>query len=116
MTGSGTTDIRPLLLYIHGFNSSPKSYKARVLGKYMEEQLIPGEYQVPELGQWPGENSRVLLEMASEALKTRPIYIIGSSLGGYYGTWLMQTLLALKPDFPVKMVLVNPAVNPCDPV
>lgn len=103
---------RPLLLYIHGFNSSPQSRKCTELGIYLEQYKIPCDYTAPELDQWPGENARLLYTLAAEALQARPVYIIGSSLGGYYGTWLMERLLEDNPKFPVKLVLVNPAVHP----
>ena len=106
------TTTTPLILYIHGFNSSPQSRKCTELGQYLKQHAIPCEYLVPELDQWPGENARKLFETASTAIKERPVYIIGSSLGGYYGTWLMQRLLENEPDFPVKLVLINPAVKP----
>ncbi len=106
------TDPRPLLLYIHGFNSAPQSHKATVLGHYIHKGGVNCDYEVPALGEWPGENARALLALASEALQTRPVYIVGSSLGGYYGTWLMNRLLESDPAFPVKLVLVNPAVKP----
>ncbi|WP_281647226.1 YqiA/YcfP family alpha/beta fold hydrolase [Parendozoicomonas sp. Alg238-R29] len=103
---------QPLLLYIHGFNSSPQSRKCTELGVYLKQKRIPCDYIVPELGQWPGENARMLLSLASEALRVKPVYIIGSSLGGYYGTWLMERLLESRPEYPVKLVLINPAVRP----
>lgn len=106
------TSLRPLILYIHGFNSSPQSRKCTELGHYLKQRGIPCDYDVPELGQWPGENARQLIDIASTAIKERPVYIIGSSLGGYYGTWLMQRLLDNEPDFPVKLVVINPAVRP----
>ncbi|MCL6269197.1 esterase [Sansalvadorimonas sp. 2012CJ34-2] len=105
-------DKRPLLLYIHGFNSSPLSTKAQVLGQYIKNQNIPCEYIVPQLPEWPGESARMLYEMASVALEEKPVYIIGSSLGGYFGTWLMERLLEEESHFPVKLVLINPAVRP----
>ena len=104
--------IRPLLLYIHGFNSSPQSRKCTELGAYLKQHKIPCDYAVPELDQWPGENARLLFTLTTEALQERPVYIIGSSLGGYYGTWLMQRLLKGEPRYPVKLVLINPAVRP----
>ncbi len=106
------SDSHPLLLYIHGFNSSPQSRKCIELGEYLTQKSIPCEYRIPELDQWPGENAKNLYTVASKALKTRPVFIIGSSLGGYYGTWLMERLLESQPAFPVKLVLINPAVRP----
>ena len=38
---------------------------------------------------------------------TPPALLIGSSLGGYYATWLTE-------KFGIKSALVNPAVSPCD--
>ncbi|CAM3436016.1 YqiA/YcfP family alpha/beta fold hydrolase [Parendozoicomonas haliclonae] len=102
----------PLILYIHGFNSSPQSRKCQELGEYLKTQKIPCDYVVPELDQWPGENAQMLYALASEALASRPVYIIGSSLGGYYATWLMERLLEDNPHYPVKLVPINPAVKP----
>ncbi|MTI15008.1 YqiA/YcfP family alpha/beta fold hydrolase [Sansalvadorimonas verongulae] len=104
--------VRPLLLYIHGFNSSPQSRKCNVLGAYLEKHKIHCDYQVPQLSQWPGENARMLFTLAAEALQQRPVYIVGSSLGGFYGTWLMQRLLEEEFKYPVKLVVINPAVRP----
>lgn len=106
------SDQLPLILYIHGFNSSPQSQKCQQLGHYISNHNIPCEYQTPVLGQWPGENSKKLYRLASAALQTRPVFIIGSSLGGFYGTWLMERLLKKQSQYPVKLVLVNPAVHP----
>ena len=105
-------DTSPLLLYIHGFNSSPLSIKARELANYIEQFNIPCQFVVPELPEWPGESARTLFELTSEAIKTRPVFIIGSSLGGYFGTWLMERLLEQGSHFPVKLALINPAVKP----
>ena len=105
-------DTRPLLLYIHGFNSSPKSTKAQELGQYIRSHKVPCEYIVPQLPEWPGESARMLFEVASTALEEKPVYIIGSSLGGYFGTWLMERLLEEQFRFPVKLVAINPAVRP----
>ncbi len=105
-------DIRPLLLYIHGFNSSPLSVKAQELKRYIEKHNVSCDYIVPELPEWPGESARQLFELANSAIAQQPVYIIGSSLGGYYGTWLMERLLENELLFPVKLVLINPAVEP----
>ena len=104
--------VRPLLLYIHGFNSSPQSRKCTVLKNYFEQHKIDCDYCAPQLNQWPGENARMLLDLAAEALHERPVYIVGSSLGGFYGTWLMQRLLEEGFKYPVKLVVINPAVRP----
>ncbi|GAA4650404.1 esterase YqiA [Kistimonas scapharcae] len=105
---------KPLIIYIHGFNSSPASHKAQTFQNYVQAHDLPCELWIPELPVWPGEAARMLLQRALEAGICRPVHIIGSSLGGYYGTWLMESILDHCPDCPVKLVLINPAVRPYD--
>ncbi len=108
------SECRPCVLYIHGFNSSPLSYKCVAMAEYLKSHGMACDFQAPALGQWPGENSRELYTLASKALQKGPVFIIGSSLGGYYGTWLMERLLECDAEHPVKLVLINPAVHPCE--
>ncbi|MCK5894609.1 MAG: esterase [Endozoicomonadaceae bacterium] len=61
---------------------------------------------------WPSETARMLLQQVLEVSICRPIHIIGSSLGGYFGTWLMESIIDHHPNCPVKLVLINPIVRP----
>lgn len=95
----------PLIIYVHGFNSSPSSIKAQLLGQYLETHHAPFEYLVPELSHWPAEAMQSL-DAIIAADPERPVTLVGSSLGGYYSTWLAEKYSH------VRVVLVNPAVMP----
>ena len=95
----------PLFIYVHGFNSSPSSIKAQLLGQYLSDAQIDVDYEVPELSHWPAQAIKQL-ETIIEAVPDRPITLIGSSLGGYYSIWLAEKYSH------VRVVLVNPAVRP----
>lgn len=96
------------LFYIHGFNSSPKSAKATLLANYLRDhrnQLEPDiQFHVPALPYDP-QKGIAILEQAIEACLPEQIGLVGSSMGGFYGTWIAE-----KYDLP--LVLVNPAVRP----
>ena len=107
------SSLKPLLLYIHGMNGSSRSRKAVELRDYIQKSRIPCDFQAPTLPTVPVDAAQMLYDLTSTALTNRPVYMIGSSLGGFYGTWLMQKLLQ-NNSHPVKLVLVNPAVDPQD--
>lgn len=95
----------PLFIYVHGFNSSPQSIKAQLFQAYIDAHQLDVEYMVPELSHWPAEAMAQLRQLV-EANAGRNVVLIGSSLGGYYSTWLTE-------HYPhVRSVLVNPAVRP----
>lgn len=94
----------PVLIYVHGFNSSPQSWKARCLQRALEAQGRGQQLRVPALSHWPAEAIEQL--QAEIAAAEGPVTLIGSSLGGYYSTWLVEQNPALRA------VLVNPAVYP----
>jgi predicted esterase YcpF (UPF0227 family) len=89
-----------LIVYLHGFNSSPQSHKAQVMQRYMAERGLEKAFACP-----------VLPPLAAEALKTiQPLIrndtcLIGSSLGGFYATYLAE-------KHGLKAVLINPAIDP----
>jgi len=97
-----------MLIYIHGFNSSPESYKASLLRSYADKISMPDILEVPALSFDPVVAMDQLLKIVN-AYKThqglRPLCFIGSSLGGYYATWLAE-------KFDSRVVLVNPVVDP----
>lgn len=94
-----------MLIYIHGFNSAPNSFKARLVGERMRALGREGDYLVPELPHRPAAAIALLREL----LKAHPgAALIGSSLGGYYATHLAEQ----DNHMALRVALVNPAVKP----
>ncbi len=90
------------ILYIHGFNSAPESRKATQLISVMQRMGLGDQLRVPALHHHPREAMAQLTAAINEM--DRPL-LVGSSLGGYYATWLAQ-------QHGLKALLVNPAVSP----
>ncbi|WP_028875585.1 YqiA/YcfP family alpha/beta fold hydrolase [Teredinibacter turnerae] len=93
------------LLYIHGFLSSPQSLKARVTASWMAEHHPDITFLCPELSSYPQQASAALNELTAE-LPAEQIGVIGSSLGGFWATWLLERQRVKRA------VLINPAVTP----
>ena len=93
-----------MLIYIHGFNSSALSFKAGLVRKFMVERGRGNEFVCPELPDRPRHAIALLEELIRESGPGRAA-LIGSSLGGYYATWLAER-------YDMRAALVNPAVRP----
>jgi predicted esterase YcpF (UPF0227 family) len=89
-----------LLVYLHGFNSSPQSHKAQVMQRFMAERGLGHEYVCPALPPLAGE----AMQAITPWIGNKPCFV-GSSLGGFYATYLAE-----KHD--LKAVLINPAIDP----
>ncbi|WMW79465.1 YqiA/YcfP family alpha/beta fold hydrolase [Undibacterium cyanobacteriorum] len=93
-----------MILYLHGFRSSPLSFKARLLTDYFREQGRSHEFVCPALPASPA----AAIALARSIVQQHPEQewsLIGSSLGGCYATFLAEELNC-------KAVLLNPAVKP----
>ncbi len=93
-----------MILYLHGFRSSPQSFKARTLAERMSELGRTAEWRCPQLPVSPHE-AIALAERAVAGIPPHEVCVIGSSLGGYYATWLAER-------HGYRAVLLNPAVDP----
>lgn len=95
----------PFIIYIHGFKSSPASFKARYLTEFLDKHGLSANYFVPELSHSPAQAITLLQKELENRLANFNITLIGSSLGGYYATFLTER-------YGVNSVLINPAVAP----
>lgn len=93
-----------MLIYLHGFNSSPGSHKAQLLKRYMTERGLGDQYCCPTL---PTLGKRAIAVVETEISRHPPdsITLVGSSLGGFYSSYLAE-----RHD--LRAVLINPAVYP----
>lgn len=94
------------LIYIHGFLSSPQSFKARQLQQWLAAHRPDVQWHCPHLTPYPEQTRHTLETLVDRCLaENQPVGVMGSSLGGFWATWLAETRN-------VKAVLVNPSVSP----
>ncbi|MEN8777530.1 MAG: YqiA/YcfP family alpha/beta fold hydrolase [Glaciecola sp.] len=101
------------ILYLHGFLSSPMSAKAQQMRTYLAQHFPHVQMHSPQLSGVPSE----AVEQASQrfsalqnAYGERFLGVIGSSMGGFLTTHLLENISA--PNYKPKGVLINPAVAP----
>lgn len=92
------------LIYLHGFRSSPRSFKAQLLARRMAELGRAADFVCPQLPASP----KLAIALVCDTIAPDPLdTLVGSSLGGYYATWLVER-------FGCRAVLLNPAVDPAE--
>ena len=91
-----------MLIYIHGFNSSSQSGKAREMADWVAARGLAEAYVCPDLPDRPAQAIALLEDLIARS--SGRAKLIGSSLGGFYATYLAE-----KHD--LKAVLVNPCVG-----
>lgn len=92
-----------MIVYLHGFRSSPLSFKARLLKDRLARLGRAHDYHCPQLPASP----RLAVEQVQALVAGVPaseLVLIGSSLGGYYATWLAE-------QSGCRAALLNPAVS-----
>lgn len=92
-----------MIVYLHGFKSSPSSFKARYLADKMAALGLDAQYYCPQLPASPKDAIAMVLAHIGNRC-AEDVAIIGSSLGGFYATWLAEKLGC-------RAVLLNPAVK-----
>jgi predicted esterase YcpF (UPF0227 family) len=93
-----------MIVYIHGFNSSPSSHKSNHLRERLTALGRAREFLCPALPHWPAQ-AMAVLDGLVRAAPAADITLVGSSLGGFYATCLTE-------KYGVRSVLINPAITP----
>jgi len=102
---------RGLILYLHGFRSSPGARKSRLLGEAMAERGLAEHFLCPSLSPVPAQAmADVSAQIENAQAQGRgPVTLVGSSLGGHYASYLAAR-------HGLRAVLINPAaVDRLDP-
>jgi uncharacterized protein len=95
-----------LVVYLHGFRSSPRSSKAVLTEeaiKALSTSSNPINWYCPQLLASPKESMNMVIEQINTSKHDR-LVVIGSSLGGFYTNYLAER-------FGCKAVALNPAVR-----
>lgn len=98
-----------MMLYLHGFRSSPESFKARMLCEHFKEHGLAARWRCPQLPVSPRAALELARSQAHELMQTcdepaGSLTIAGSSLGGFYA-------VALAEELGCRAVIINPAVH-----
>jgi predicted esterase YcpF (UPF0227 family) len=97
-------DVTSHLLYLHGFRSSPRSFKAQRMERAIRERHPAVTWWCPQLPASPQAAIRMVREVIAQWPPSR-MAVVGSSLGGFYATWVAE-------ETGCPAVLLNPAVDP----
>ncbi|GAB2591738.1 hypothetical protein GCM10027034_25480 [Ramlibacter solisilvae] len=89
---------------MHGFRSSPQSAKARQVAARVRERHSGVNWWCPQLPPSPAAAMAMVMEGIAAWPRER-MAVVGSSLGGFYATWVAQRCGC-------RAVLLNPAVQP----
>src|SRR5690625_6459636 len=95
-----------MFLYLHGFRSSPLSAKSQIMYGALQARGQAQRWHCPQLSTQPAR----AIEQCRQLINThhqpgQPLTIMGSSLGGFYATYLAEQW----PN--ARAVVLNPVVN-----
>ncbi len=99
-----------MILYLHGFRSSPSSFKASMMAAEMARLGCQDQWRCPALPVSPRAAIEMALEQAHVLARQQgkdlssSLTVVGSSLGGYYAIHVAEKLGC-------RAVLLNPAVH-----
>jgi len=98
--------VSPSLVYLHGFNSSPQTIKGQLLARAAAALPARPRFHLPALPPRPAQAMRLVSEWVDANVeRDAPLTFIGSSLGGFYATYLAEKRGA-------RAVVINPALRP----
>ena len=89
-----------MIIYIHGFGGCGLGVKARAFRDFFKSRIV-----APSLPYQPNLAIDTLEQIINAILPYEKVFLIGSSLGGFYA-------LNLANRFNLKCVLINPALSP----
>jgi predicted esterase YcpF (UPF0227 family) len=98
-----------MILYLHGFRSSPKSQKATLMAQAMQERGLASKWVCPQLPASPQRSMGLATHLIEQARRDRglnpqqDLVIAGSSLGGYYATCLAEA-------WKCRAIVMNPVI------
>ena len=90
------------ILYLHGFASSADSTKADLTGSFVKRNTKKTKILIPDLD---NDIELAFYQIESLILKESVTEFIGSSLGGFYGTYFSE-------KYDLRCVNINPAIPP----
>lgn len=93
-----------VIIYLHGFLSSPQSHKAQQTLTYVKTHLPHVPIEIPKLANYP-QAAVDIIEQVMARHTGKVCHFIGSSLGGFLSTYMVQ-------KYGGKAVIINPAVRP----
>jgi uncharacterized protein len=92
------------LLYLHGFRSSPRSFKAQRLHAWLRGHRPEVNWCCPQLPPSPRASWQLIDQLTAQWPRATSA-VVGSSLGGFYAT-------AAAEQLGCAAVVINPAVDP----
>lgn len=95
-----------MIIYLHGFRSAPASHKAQSLKQRMQHRGLGDAFWCEQLPHVPARAIALIEHAILDAHERRPGHsptLAGSSLGGFYATFLAER-------HSLRAVVVNPAV------
>ncbi|MFT0851452.1 YqiA/YcfP family alpha/beta fold hydrolase [Achromobacter sp. F4_2707] len=98
-----------MILYLHGFRSSPQSTKASMLAQAVREAGRAADWVCPQLPPSPHEAlvlcTGLIQQRIAQGMDSKTeLVVLGSSLGGYYATCLAEA-------WQCRALLFNPVVH-----
>ncbi|MCO1333349.1 hypothetical protein MO867_03250 [Microbulbifer sp. OS29] len=96
---------RPLLIYLHGFLSSPLSLKCQLMRERLKAEYPHIIFCAPQISPYTAIAAQSLVRLVEEFSNAGPVGLVGSSMGGFWSTYLGER-------FQLPAALINPAVRP----
>ena len=94
-----------MIIYLHGFSSIGWGNKSKYIAQHYEGKVFAPDYPAHDPHNAISFLQHYLVDLQQQNPNGGSIFLIGSSMGGFYANWLAQ-------NFGFNCVMINPAITP----